>query len=404
MKKTVLLLFIFFSSINIFSEQQISSEDLQNQLNELRNTIDSLCEENIQYRSQLKLMNSLINADKFNEATQFYKDQTKSIQDMFSIAIAALIGITTLLLGGFGYSSYRSEKRNEQRTKQELDQIKQNQEELYGDIKEIREIKEKVEYIENMIQDSANMTEYSSFFTEALTYENQGKYKKAIESYDKAISLNPDDSYSYGNKGLVLCKLEKYEEAIQEFDKAIDLDPDEPDHYYNKSLALISLGRYEESIEACDQVIKMNPKDYTIYSNRGSNLRKLKRYEEAIQSYDQAIQLKPDESELYMNKAIVLMELEKYKDALDLLDHAVKLDDENPDVYYNLSCLFSLKNSADLALNYLNLSLDLGYKAKRKEIENDDDFKNIKDHPGLKALLDKFYPLTTGAFSDLEQH
>ena len=395
MKKNVILLVFFLSSINIFSQEQDSYVELQKQMNELRNTIDSLCEENAQYENQLHMINSLISADKFNEATKFYKDQTKSIQDMFSIAIGALIGIATLLLGGFGYSTYRSEKRSELRTRQEFDQIKQNQQEIFDDIKEIRGIKNRVEDIESLIKKSARMTEYSSFFTEGLTYANQEKYEDAVESYDKAISLNPDDPYSYANKGIALSKLKRYEEAIMAFNKAIELDPDDPDHYYNKSVTLNFLGKYEESIALCDQVIKMSPNYYSAYINKGAYLGKLKRYEEAIQTYDKIIQLQPEEQDNYINKGAFLMALEKYDEALEVLDYAVKLNDDNPYVYYNLSCLFSLKNEADLAINYLRISLTLGYKAKRKEIENDDDFKNINDHPGLIALLDEFYPDTT---------
>ena len=45
----------------------------------------------------------------------------------------------------------------------------------------------------------------------------------AIECYDKAIRLDPEDYDTWLNKGNSLVKLERYEEAIECYDKAIRL-------------------------------------------------------------------------------------------------------------------------------------------------------------------------------------
>ena len=46
-------------------------------------------------------------------------------------------------------------------------------------------------------------------------------YDEALQFYDKAIELNPKNSWVYNNKGNILRELERYNEAIQCYDTAI---------------------------------------------------------------------------------------------------------------------------------------------------------------------------------------
>ena len=49
---------------------------------------------------------------------------------------------------------------------------------------------------------------------------NFNKFDKAINAYDKAIEVNPQDSMAWNNKGNSLQKLNKSDEAITAYDKA----------------------------------------------------------------------------------------------------------------------------------------------------------------------------------------
>ena len=49
-------------------------------------------------------------------------------------------------------------------------------------------------------------------------------YTDAIETYDKAIFLDPNDSIAYNNKGLSYHMLGKYDKAIELYDISNELD------------------------------------------------------------------------------------------------------------------------------------------------------------------------------------
>ena len=51
------------------------------------------------------------------------------------------------------------------------------------------------------------------------------KSDEAITAYDKAIEINPQNSYAWADKGDALVKLGKSDEAIKAYDKAIEINP-----------------------------------------------------------------------------------------------------------------------------------------------------------------------------------
>lgn len=61
----------------------------------------------------------------------------------------------------------------------------------------------------------------------------QGKFKEALEQYDKAISIYPYDAGVHSNRGIVLSGVSKHSEAIKEFRKVIELEPSWADGYNN---------------------------------------------------------------------------------------------------------------------------------------------------------------------------
>jgi len=60
-------------------------------------------------------------------------------------------------------------------------------------------------------------------YNEGIALAEQGKYDEAIEYFDSAIKINPQDAKVWYNKGLVLFLQGKYAEAIDAYNNAINL-------------------------------------------------------------------------------------------------------------------------------------------------------------------------------------
>jgi tetratricopeptide (TPR) repeat protein len=62
-------------------------------------------------------------------------------------------------------------------------------------------------------------------------------------------------------KGTSLVEDGKYEEALEYFENALALNPNDPDILNKKGVVLRSLGRYDEAIECFNRSLEMLPRD-----------------------------------------------------------------------------------------------------------------------------------------------
>ena len=85
--------------------------------------------------------------------------------------------------------------------------------------------------------------------TRGRSYSELGKNERAIEDYDKAIELDPDDDGAYNNRGFSYRRLGQYQRAIEDFDKAIELDPNFAGAYNNRGFSYRNLGRYQRALD-----------------------------------------------------------------------------------------------------------------------------------------------------------
>lgn len=76
----------------------------------------------------------------------------------------------------------------------------------------------------------------------------------AIRQYDRAIETYPENdpklARAWYNKGLALAKSGKYKEALEAFDKSISINPRDEKAWYGKYSALSSLGLHSEANDA----------------------------------------------------------------------------------------------------------------------------------------------------------
>lgn len=66
----------------------------------------------------------------------------------------------------------------------------------------------------------------------------------AIQYYDKALSIDPNDKYAVYSKGNALSSLGNYTQAIQSFDKALAIGPFYTDNVSNLKMFIILYATY----------------------------------------------------------------------------------------------------------------------------------------------------------------
>ena len=80
-----------------------------------------------------------------------------------------------------------------------------------------------------------------------------------MKYYDKALSLDPNNTNIVINKGILLIKLSKYNDSLRLFDNILHKDPDNVGALYNKALALDRLGRHQDAMKYYATAYRIDP-------------------------------------------------------------------------------------------------------------------------------------------------
>jgi tetratricopeptide (TPR) repeat protein len=86
-----------------------------------------------------------------------------------------------------------------------------------------------------------------------------GDIDRAIESFSKALRLNPDFAGVLIGRGAALYKKGDYENAIADLSEALYLDPKSAKAYYYRGIVLGMQGNYAGAVDDYDRSLRLQP-------------------------------------------------------------------------------------------------------------------------------------------------
>jgi len=133
----------------------------------------------------------------------------------------------------------------------------------------------------------------SIYFYRALAYHYKEDYDRAIADYTEAIRINPDGAGAYNNRGNIYYDEEDYDRAIADYTEAIRIDPDDILAYNNRIRAYSKKGDYERVIADSSELIRIDPDDADAYNSRGWNYYLKGEYQQALEDANWSITIRP---------------------------------------------------------------------------------------------------------------
>ena len=232
---------------------------------------------------------------------------------------------------------------------------------------ELKQYKRAVESYSKAIQMQANTAQF--YNDRGCAYDSLGEHDKAITDFETAIELNPEDAAAYVNLGYAHIHLKEYDKAISFLNQAIKLDPEDALAYVNRGCVYDDLGEYDKAMSDFVRATELDPKEPTAYVNRGHIYNELKEYNKAIPEFDKAIELDPKEETAYNNRGYAYLGLKEYDKAAADLNKAIQLDPKDADPYENLGILWKQKSDLDKAIKFLSKAIELDSKHKEAYVE-----------------------------------
>lgn len=142
------------------------------------------------------------------------------------------------------------------------------------------------------------------------------RFEEALESLDRASSIDPKDVSAWQLKGMTLHDLERFEEALDAFTRATDTEPGNARAWLFRGEVLAHLGRVEDSLTFTRKAVELNGDDDLAWLLHGQALVSLNRFEESLEAFDRVTQLKPNDEDGWYHKGDVFARLDRHEEAL----------------------------------------------------------------------------------------
>jgi tetratricopeptide (TPR) repeat protein len=97
------------------------------------------------------------------------------------------------------------------------------------------------------------------FIKRAETYIKTKEYEKAIQDYQRLISMGGGSTVLYNHLGFTNLMAGNYDSAVMSFDKSILLDQKNESAFYNRGIAHTNLKKYDLAIKDYEKAIQLNP-------------------------------------------------------------------------------------------------------------------------------------------------
>jgi tetratricopeptide (TPR) repeat protein len=191
-------------------------------------------------------------------------------------------------------------------------------------------------------------------------YFKKNLFGRAVEEFSKAIALDPGNAIFLNNRGLTYAALGETDMAIADYLEAIALDSTYDDAYHNLGSVFYGKGLYGRAVEEYTKAINLETDNAIYYNNRGLSYSALREFGKAITDYTTAIAIKPDFADAYIGRGVAYGELGRLNEAIGEFTRAISLGPSKASSYVNRAVAYERVKDPGMAMSDFQRACDLG--------------------------------------------
>lgn len=148
----------------------------------------------------------------------------------------------------------------------------------------------------------------------------------AISLLNRAITAYPQGMEAYKTLGLAYIRAGQADQALETYRKALRINPDSGSIRYNLANTYADLGRFGEAIQEYQAAIALNPNNFAVYNNLAVTYIKQGNMDGAIEAFSAAARLRPGDIGLKHNLAMAYMKRGMHREAAEVYRAILKID------------------------------------------------------------------------------
>lgn len=256
----------------------------------------------------------------------------------------------------------------------------------------IGETKKAIKTMERLLQQQPESV--LAYLYIASVYERELKdYTRALEAYEKAYQLDPENSNILHTIARLYLSLENWQEALKRYEKIEELNPNDLSASLRIALIYYEAGKFEEATKKFQFLLKKNPKSDNVRFYLGVLYQSIEKYPEAeevllgisahseffkesrirlvsqyraLNNDEKALELLsasekelPDASEFYELHAALLEQEKKLKEAVALLESAKIYLPQGENIFLMSGMIYERLGKSDMALQNMRKVIEI---------------------------------------------
>ena len=184
-----------------------------------------------------------------------------------------------------------------------------------------------------------NPEEGDACLNKGISLHQLERYGEARTCYQKVLNNTTLRARAHYHAANALNELRQHEKAIDFYEKSISLGYINPELYLNKANAHVHHGDPHTAIRALDAALEIDPEYVQAYDMLSVAQRRLRQFDVAAQYASHALQLQPGYAAAHNNRGLALQAMGQDADALVCFDAALQADADLADALFNLSLI-----------------------------------------------------------------
>jgi tetratricopeptide (TPR) repeat protein len=145
----------------------------------------------------------------------------------------------------------------------------------------------------------------TSDFNIGVYYQKQGNLVKAIESYEKVLSLDPDNAEAHNNLGIIYKEQGDIDKAVEHFQRVVTLNPGMDEAHNNLGVIYYLSKDQRNAVMEYRKALDINPHNVTSQINLGLVYKAQGLERQSIDIIEEVLTLEPFNLEAHYNLGIL---------------------------------------------------------------------------------------------------
>ncbi|MEI0540001.1 tetratricopeptide repeat protein [Brachyspira pulli] len=170
---------------------------------------------------------------------------------------------------------------------------------------------------------------------------HQGKYYDAVENFEIAVNLSPNDEIVLFSLGISYFMCEDFYNAINYLERAVNLNPNNEEYLLVLGVSYFRYSDYPNAIYFLNKLININPNNHNAVAWLGNSYLYNKNYNKAIIYIKRAILLEPYISGYYVVLGDIYSAKNNYIEAKKAYKNALQIDPNNEEAMEKINNLYA---------------------------------------------------------------